>query len=216
MSGSFKSGAVVRLITVLGGTVEGVVFCQDSITKCVAIDCGAPNRPDFVILPISAIKSVETIRETRNMLPPQLPEISSQIIAQKEAKAIEDRNEARSKIGVGVSQEIQDLFDYFERLGLSCEWDKGTIVIAKTTRVQPPYFSSDAIIAKDQSVVNRVRQWVESFKKKNLASSSLSSSSSSSSSSGGVPSSPSSSSRSALSSPSSTSLSSSSRSSPST
>jgi small nuclear ribonucleoprotein (snRNP)-like protein len=95
--------------------VEGAIYTYDKITNCVALDCSqgaAVTRRvgSFRIINISFIKEILSVSTEKKQLnePTYLPVERLKV---REKEAIERMENKISKMGVGVTQEAQDIFN---------------------------------------------------------------------------------------------------------
>jgi len=147
-------GSVVRVTDGKGSVVEGAVFCLDLPSKCLVLEKGIEPK-DYVVMGINNIRSVETLKTE---LPADHEPDSGgkgrtqlhvmEFLQGRERKAVAERKKESSKIGSGVSAEGQMIFDSLSKT-IPCEWDKTSIVVMKTIRINVPYGLDDVINTGD-------------------------------------------------------------------
>jgi len=151
----------VRVVNKSGTPVEGVVYCVDAPSKCLVLETGSGEPNNFVILCISNLKSVEVLRSDlppeRDLRPLQVTTIEH--LRQRERKAVEERKKESAKIGTGVSAHAQILFDSLSKT-VPCEWDKTSIVVMQSIRIDSPYGLDNVVNMKpngDEIAFDRVK-----------------------------------------------------------
>jgi len=88
-----------------------------------------------------------------------LPDVNMDAVREKEWKAVQERRHEKAKIGRGVTEYAQSLFDTICRT-LNCEWDGTTIVVMNSIRIQPPY-SPQSCTGGPASSLARIRKILE-------------------------------------------------------
>jgi len=105
----------------------------------------------------------------KSELPPDrelrpLPVHTFEFIRQRQAKAVDERKKEAAKIGSGVSTHAQTLFDALAKT-LPCEWDKTSIIVMQSIRIDSPYGVQNVTNLKPSGdndiAVNRVKLMVE-------------------------------------------------------
>ncbi len=79
------------------------------------------------------VKPTNTIYTSRKP-----PELNPDAAAKKLAKAMEERYAERAKIGTGVSDEAQAIFDALCKT-MPCRWEKDSIIVFDSIRIVAPY-----------------------------------------------------------------------------
>jgi len=135
-------GLIVKVKTSLGEEVEGEIFSFDNNTNCVVLierHKHSTIKKNFRLLKTSFVKEIQYLGKAENSdfeLEP--PPISVGRVRQKEYAAIRSMKEEISRIGVGVTQEAQEIFNALART-LPCKWSKESITVFDDVTIDPPY-----------------------------------------------------------------------------
>ncbi|KAJ3042621.1 hypothetical protein HDV00_006900 [Rhizophlyctis rosea] len=124
-----------------------------------------PLKYDFHVLNVNYIKEVTPLPAPTGDAPSLVPvtAVSFEKIAAREAAAVRAESERAAKIGVGVSNEAQQLFDAISKT-YPVEWRKDVIVIMNEVEIPPPYaLESVKLVAGkkddgDSALLSRVRK----------------------------------------------------------
>eukprot|EP00871_Galdieria_phlegrea_P005150 jgi/Galph1/5636/GphlegSOOS_G4216.1 len=121
---------------------RGVVYTYDADANCVVIQTKNEkdtSKSDIRILKASLIKSVQVIgRSSVDALPIQVPAQNLEALKMREEQAVEKAQKEFSRIGLGVTEEAQAIFDALCKT-LPCHWEEDTIVILENIRLKKPY-----------------------------------------------------------------------------
>ena len=162
----------VRLTTTAptSSTYESYIYaCAASPLNLLTLTPTWPPAPapSLTLLPLSTIQSFTLISlpKPNSTVPPILPEDPS-YLAHTTRTTIDSLLKAQARIGKGVSQEAQEIFDGINRT-LPSRWDGKTILVIDTVAIHPPYRSEDCrgLKGKDPGVqmLGRVKKVVSSF-----------------------------------------------------
>lgn len=159
-------GAKVTLRTLLGEEIVGELFAFDKATNCVVIqEKGADKKAGIVrILKANFIKEVVEAEERPADvdLDLKLPPIDTARCQAREAAALKQAEEDVKKIGIGVSDEAQDIFDALSKT-LPCKWAEKVIVVMDEVRIEEPY-TVEACKGANEMALGRVRKVLEGEK----------------------------------------------------
>lgn len=166
LSGDSLIGAKVTLRTLLGETITGELFAFDKTTNCVVIqEKSDDKKPGCVrILKANFIKEMVEAQErpVDVELDMKLPPIDIARCQAREAAALKSAEEEAKKIGVGVSEVAQDIFDALSKT-LPCKWNDKVIMVMDEVRIEDPY-TVESCQGSNTTMVNRVRKVLEGEK----------------------------------------------------
>ncbi|CAG8544897.1 6808_t:CDS:2, partial [Dentiscutata heterogama] len=106
-----------------------------------------PNRKSSVDINANINSSTNSLQSTNgqsNMnnvfstIVPSVGYVQMDRIQAKEIQSIKDTQIALARIGVGVTQEAQDIFDAMSKT-LPCRWHKESIIVLDEVIINPPY-----------------------------------------------------------------------------
>jgi hypothetical protein len=92
-----------------------------------------------------------------------LPGIDVSVLENQEKAAAEYYSTYKSSIGVGVTQEAQEVFDSLAKT-MPCSWD-GVQICCYRVRISPPY-TSDSCEGPDEAELTRVKKVLDGEKAK--------------------------------------------------
>mmetsp|Transcript_15642 Transcript_15642/g.21624 ORF Transcript_15642/g.21624 Transcript_15642/m.21624 type:complete len:193 (+) Transcript_15642:185-763(+) len=154
-------GCKIRVKTILGEDFSGELFAFDKSTNCVVIQELGENKT-VRILKANYIKEVvETEARPAGSKEERaaLPSLDMGRLQEREAQALKTAEEEAKKIGVGVSDEAQDLFDALSKT-LPCRWAEKVIVVLDEVRIEEPY-TPESCQGGSATVLSRVRKVLE-------------------------------------------------------
>ncbi|ANQ08876.1 Uncharacterized protein PCOAH_00035570 [Plasmodium coatneyi] len=159
-------GHVVQAKTKDGETFEGELYCYDTNMKFVVIKGEGKNgTANFYIIKTDIIVDIE-IRRRVKVLHYPLPQIERSLIEKIEKKALENFENIKARIGIGVTQEAQELFDFIWKTHPDCTWsNKDILVLNGEVRIKPPY-GPDNCVAKNENLKNRFATVISKFRQK--------------------------------------------------
>ncbi|KAJ2722806.1 hypothetical protein GGI07_003061 [Coemansia sp. Benny D115] len=150
--------AQLRLTLVNGSTVEGVLYTFDVYSGVLALVSsevgelgdqlgvdGARQRQAAVVRLIKAanIRDVQVAgRETTGLVLPEVRAVSTAGVEARKQRAVEQAQERAAKIGVGVSDIAQSIFEALSRT-LPCRWSQDKIVVLDEVAIESPYGVDD-------------------------------------------------------------------------
>lgn len=164
---SFNFGNYLIVKTNDGYTYEGELYCYDeSSTFCVIKEDNDNGTANFYIIRCSTIAGVETKKGKSTYDP--LPIIDKKIIEKIEKKAISDFKKNEARIGVGVTREAQELFDFIWKTHPDCTWNnKDILVLNGEVSIKPPYGPNNCI-AKNEKLKERFATVISKFRQKKI------------------------------------------------
>ncbi|KAI8802804.1 anticodon-binding domain-containing protein, partial [Cladochytrium replicatum] len=149
-------GLWVKLRTVHDLSYEGQIFCFDQQTNTIVLQSqsateagpGAPppQKYDFHILKVNFVKEVQPIEPKNGENPAGSGEkglvavtfVPIEKMLQREHVAIRAEKEKLAKVGVGVTDEAQDIFDALSKT-LPTSWRADKIVVLDEVIISSPY-----------------------------------------------------------------------------
>ncbi|KAI8799623.1 anticodon-binding domain-containing protein [Cladochytrium replicatum] len=156
MDPSAAVGLWVKLRTVHDQFYEGQIFCYDQQTNTIVLQSqsappagpGVPPPPkyDFHILKVNYVKDVQPIEPKNGEKPAGAGEkglvpvtfVPIEKMQQREHVAIRAEKEKLAKVGVGVTDEAQDIFDALSKT-LPTSWRADKIVVLDEVIISSPY-----------------------------------------------------------------------------
>ncbi|OUM62414.1 hypothetical protein PIROE2DRAFT_44329 [Piromyces sp. E2] len=165
-----------------GEEVEGQIFTYDKISNVVVLQqkCKPENgveipgtnpKYNFRIIKISYIKEIsipsaekETTTSTTEVCPVNIDDIIN-----REKKALKEEFQRQNRIGVGVTEEAQQIFDALSKT-MPCSWNNKSIVVMDEVTISPPYNAENCKMVPgktvQESIIERVQKVLELEKKK--------------------------------------------------
>ena len=122
------------------------------------------GRVNYHWLKCSSVRDITVTGLTQQTLDnTSLPSIPVSSMEEQDRKASETFASTRDMIGVGVSQEAQDIFDSLSKT-MPCSWD-GNVIRCYRVRISSPY-SPDNCEGPDENELTRVKKVLEGEKTK--------------------------------------------------
>ncbi|KAL7749389.1 hypothetical protein RI367_005260 [Sorochytrium milnesiophthora] len=90
--------------------------------------------------------------------------IDDETIRKRETQSLRAMQERIARIGVGVAQEAQDIFDALSKT-MECRWNEQQIVVMDLVVIDPPYKPANCK-GNDQRALHRVQKVLEGERKK--------------------------------------------------
>lgn len=162
-SGMILPGAVISCTTNLGDKIRGEVMGYEEESKAVIIKSpptgsGSNQKSlyDITILNLNLIDDANFQIEQRSSgeLPP-LPDIDKSKIDRR-------LKTAKERVGIGVSSEGQQLFDFIRRTIQECYWDTRNILVLEEVEIIPPYRPENCS-GKSKKSVDYIKNIVNKF-----------------------------------------------------
>ncbi|SBT00012.1 lsm12, putative [Plasmodium malariae] len=109
---SLYFGHTIIIKTCDGHTFEGELYCYDPCSDFIIIKEDNKNgTANFYIIRTNIIVDIESKRRLKNSYT-TLPTIDKSVVEKIERKALDNFEKNKSRIGIGVTQEAQELFDF--------------------------------------------------------------------------------------------------------
>jgi len=156
-------GCQIHLKTTLGEEIKGELFAYDSSTQTIVIQDKLDNKKvgNVRTLKASFVKEVLKVEERAQGVEYDmtLPPLDAAQCQAREAAAIKTAEDDAKKIGVGVSELAQDIFDAMSKT-LPCKWSDKSIIVMDDVKIDDPYTPECCKGSKDTSL-SRVRKVLE-------------------------------------------------------
>eukprot|EP00917_Polyrhabdina_sp_WS-2016_P011086 GHVP01024297.1.p1 GENE.GHVP01024297.1~~GHVP01024297.1.p1 ORF type:complete len:143 (+),score=26.18 GHVP01024297.1:139-567(+) len=94
----------------------------------------------------------------------ELPAADVEVMRKRDLKSIDEFKKAHSKLGVGVTKEAQDLFNFLSKTHPECVWDQSSINVLGVA-IEKPY-GIDNISGGDVKAQNRIREVLKNYYEK--------------------------------------------------
>ncbi|SAM07068.1 hypothetical protein [Absidia glauca] len=153
-------GRRIKVKTTLNEEFEGLIYTYDRITNCIALDIlftygsrHSRKSLSFRILKIGHIKEIMAVTSDEASAPLQDPavahtsKLSSYLpvapvnlgrLVAREADTAKGVKQQVAKLGVGVTEEAQEIFDALAKT-LPCRWSNDSIIVMDEVIITPPY-----------------------------------------------------------------------------
>ncbi|KAJ2156415.1 hypothetical protein GGF46_005205 [Coemansia sp. RSA 552] len=137
---------VVRVDLVDGRQIEGVLFTYDVYSGVVALVAGqggaqqgAAKREYGVHLVKAAnIKDVRVVGGDSGIAVPEIRPVAPGEVEGRKQRALVQAQGRAARIGVGVSDQAQTIFEALAKT-LPCRWDGARIIVLDEVLIEPPY-----------------------------------------------------------------------------
>eukprot|EP01066_Platyproteum_vivax_P004659 Platyproteum_vivax@DN16019_c0_g1_i1.p1 len=161
-------GAPVSIKTTAGQTFQGEVFCYDvGVTQTVVLKEPQENgNANFRVIKTNAIREIKSTGLPPLNVDTYLPPCDPGVLEKREMKAIAEFETNRHNIGVGVTEEAQDTFNFIHKTHPDCRWSSCDIVVMGVT-VSPPY-GRDNCLGGEKIALERIQQVIEKFRERRL------------------------------------------------
>jgi len=156
--------AFIKLKTANGDEHQGEVYCYDVQTQIVVLKEPLSNgRVNIRVIRTNFAKGMEAIREPPKSIDDRpLPPLDRKVLERREARALEDFKAQKALIGIKVTQEAQDMFDFIHKTHPGCQWQHDTIVVLGVQVVSP--YAPENCTGGDEKSLARIREVVAKFR----------------------------------------------------
>ncbi|RIB13474.1 anticodon-binding domain-containing protein [Gigaspora rosea] len=137
-----------------------------------------PNRKSSADINANINSSTNSLQSTNGQsstnnnvfstIVPSVGYVQMDRIQAKEIQSVKDTQAALARIGVGVTQEAQDIFDAMSKT-LPCRWHKESIIVLDEVIINPPYDINNCKTSKTVSsteLLARVQKVLEGEKRR--------------------------------------------------
>mmetsp|Transcript_13965 Transcript_13965/g.50829 ORF Transcript_13965/g.50829 Transcript_13965/m.50829 type:complete len:174 (+) Transcript_13965:276-797(+) len=150
-------GARVELTTTFDEPVQGIIFAYDKASSCVVLQTPAENgrSQQLRVLKTNFIKELRTLAA-----PPEqygaapLPQVDLEKCKAREDDALKEAEVKAQAVGVGVTQEAQNIYDALAKT-LPCRWAGTDIIVLDEVRVASPY-TPESCSGQEQRLLDQV------------------------------------------------------------
>eukprot|EP00270_Netrium_digitus_P000578 TRINITY_DN10654_c0_g1_i1.p1 TRINITY_DN10654_c0_g1~~TRINITY_DN10654_c0_g1_i1.p1 ORF type:complete len:188 (+),score=41.59 TRINITY_DN10654_c0_g1_i1:166-729(+) len=157
-------GCKLAVKTTFGEEFEGEVLSLDLASNCIAIqEAGDPLRCNLRILKVSVISDFKLIGKSEGSSFRVQP-LDIEVLRAREEAAVRQAEAEAERVGVGVTQEAQEIFDALAKT-LPVKWDGTTIVVMDEVRVANPYLPEN-VIGGSAAATERVKKVLELERKR--------------------------------------------------
>mmetsp|Transcript_13978 Transcript_13978/g.16888 ORF Transcript_13978/g.16888 Transcript_13978/m.16888 type:complete len:191 (-) Transcript_13978:410-982(-) len=165
--GDLSIGCFVHVRTVLGEDIQGELFAYDSKFNCVCIQ---EQSEDGKVTGVRVLKAnfIKDVVEATERNPGKevdpLPTLDMAKCRAREAKALKAAEEEAANIGVGVTEQAQEIFDALAKT-LPCKWNGTRMIVLDEVTIVEPY-GSDNCSGGNSMLLQRVRKVLDGVKDK--------------------------------------------------
>ncbi|KAJ2489978.1 hypothetical protein IWW37_003526 [Coemansia sp. RSA 2050] len=160
-------GARIRVTPTSGSDIEGLVYTYDVYSGVVALISalasddlpdlqniagaspsvgGGRQRAQIHLVKAANIKAVEVLAQADatdgekkdSFVMPEVRAVDTSVVEARKQRALIQAQERAQRIGVGVSDKAQSIFEALSRT-LPCRWDRDSIIVLDEVSIEPPY-----------------------------------------------------------------------------
>lgn len=146
-------GAIVDIRTTSGANYKGELLCYDNTgMNCFILKENVnKGKANFHVIMNHAISDINlSALPQQDEVDAPLPHYDIKVLEERERLALKDFQKRQQCIGVGVTKDAQDIFDFIYKTHHDCHWDGKTIVVLDV-RIEPPYGSENCVGGQDKS-----------------------------------------------------------------
>ncbi|XP_026381789.1 uncharacterized protein LOC113276401 [Papaver somniferum] len=162
----FGIGWFLSIKTTLGDEFEGQIITFDKASNILVLQEGSKTGPrrNIRLLKANHIKEFTLLGQGEDPLDINNCYVDLNSVQAKEESAIRQAEVEAERIGVGVSNEAQIIFDALSKT-LPVRWDKTAIVVMNEVRVSSPYLPEN-VSGGTPAANERVKKVLELQRKK--------------------------------------------------
>ncbi|PIA62173.1 hypothetical protein AQUCO_00200286v1 [Aquilegia coerulea] len=136
----FEVGCIIAIKTTLGDEFEGQIITFDRLSNVLVLQEGIKSTPrrNIRLLKANYIKEFCVMGKAEDPLDINECYIDLKTLQAREESAIRQAEMEAERIGVGVTNEAQNIYDALSKT-LPVRWDKTVIVVMNEVRVNSPY-----------------------------------------------------------------------------
>lgn len=159
-------GTSIIVRTTFGDVYKGEVFCYDNgpINCLILKEMNEDNTANFRIFKSSIIREIEAQSLPPTVINNDLPFCEKSILAKIEHKSLAEFELKKHTIGIGVTSEAQDLYDFISKTHPKCIWRSQEIIVLGVT-ISPPY-KAENCYCEDSKLKARIQLVVTKFHEK--------------------------------------------------
>ncbi|KAJ2126973.1 hypothetical protein IW136_006523 [Coemansia sp. RSA 678] len=135
----------VEIDLINGDRAEGVLFTYDVYSGIVALisasnadDSRGSKKHTVRLVKACNIRDVKVVGDKLDIQMPVVRAVTTAEIEARKARALVQAKERASRIGVGVSEHAQSIFEALSKT-LPCRWDQNSIVVLDEIAIDSPY-----------------------------------------------------------------------------
>ncbi|KAJ1744652.1 hypothetical protein LPJ69_007273, partial [Coemansia sp. RSA 1752] len=135
----------VEIDLINGDRAEGVLFTYDVYSGIVALisastadDSRGSKKHTVRLVKACNIRDVKVVGDKSDIQMPIVRAVTTAEIEARKARALVQAKERASRIGVGVSEHAQSIFEALSKT-LPCRWDQNSIVVLDEIAIDSPY-----------------------------------------------------------------------------
>lgn len=123
-----------------GEEISGVVFAHDRNTNCLLLkETGSHSGVcNLRFVNVEFIKEIVSHTPPNDSFDTKLPAVDLERCKRREEKALKQAEAEASKVGVGVTNEAQSIFDALSKT-MPCRWRNKTIIVLEEVHIESPY-----------------------------------------------------------------------------
>ncbi|GAQ84978.1 hypothetical protein KFL_002150140 [Klebsormidium nitens] len=161
----YPVGARIAFSTTLGEDFEGELILHDRNSRTLVLqEIGSSgSKRSLRFLKTSCVRDWKQVGQGGDLPDLRNLRVDQTLVQQREEAAIKQAELDAGRIGVGVSDEGQDIFDALGKT-LPVRWEKTVIVVLDEVRISGPYRPENASGGNAQSL-ERVRKVLEQLRR---------------------------------------------------
>ncbi|KAJ2713995.1 hypothetical protein H4R19_001961 [Coemansia spiralis] len=151
-------GAAVELELVDGSAVKGALYAYDvysGVAAIVATEAG--GKLDVRLVKAANIATVRAARAAADVQLPEVRPVAPAAIEARKQRELGLARERAARIGVGVSNRAQAIFEALSKT-LPCRWDQDKIIVLDEVLIAPPYAVESCRALSTASSLPRVKK----------------------------------------------------------
>lgn len=160
-------GCILSIKTTLGEELEGQVMSFDPHSNILVFQEGIQSVSgprNIRLLKCNFIRDITYLGRAEDPFDFKKWDIDLNILQAREESAIRQAETEAERIGVGVTEQAQDIFDALSKT-LPVRWEKTVIVVMNEVRVGSPYLP-ESVTGGTPAANIRVRKVLERVRKK--------------------------------------------------
>lgn len=160
-------GCILSIKTTLGEVLEGQVMSFDPHSNILVFQEGIQSVSgprNIRLLKCNFIRDITYLGRAEDPFDFKKWDIDLNILQAREESAIRQAETEAERIGVGVTEQAQDIFDALSKT-LPVHWEKTVIVVMNEVRVGSPYLP-ESVTGGTPAANIRVRKVLERVRKK--------------------------------------------------
>ncbi|KAJ1731479.1 hypothetical protein LPJ61_002511 [Coemansia biformis] len=137
------AGTAVELELVDGSTVKGTLYAYDVYSGVAAVvakpEGAAGSKMQVSLVKAANIVSVQVVEaQAEDVRLPEVRPVEPAAIEARKQRELGLARERAARIGVGVSDKAQSIFEALSKT-MPCRWDQDKIIVLDEVLIEPPY-----------------------------------------------------------------------------